>query len=92
VIDQLEQKKAYSSEELADFPIYSILTTKSGEEQLLVFSASDRTKKVVTPEQSVTNPDVSQLPTPAQTEPTAAPPTVVVVPSVPPSSDVPPTP
>lgn len=61
VIEQLEQKQAYTAEELADFPIYSILTTKSGEEQLVVFSASDRTKKVVQPGESITNPQVSQI-------------------------------
>jgi len=57
VVDQLEQKRQYTDQELSDFPIYTIFTTKSGEEQLVVFSASDRTKQTVvsdTPEASTT--------------------------------------
>lgn len=47
VLSEIEQKRAYSPEELNDFPIYSITTDRTGEQQLVVFSASDRQRRQV---------------------------------------------
>ncbi|GEM_PF-995913 len=47
VISQIEQKRAFSPEELSDFPVYSIVTSKTGEESIVVFTASDRSRRVL---------------------------------------------
>lgn len=56
VIDQIEQKRAFSDLELADFPIYSIVTTKSGEQQLVVFSAADKSRRTVVIDSNASQP------------------------------------
>lgn len=48
VIDQIEQKRVFTEAELSDFPIYSIVTLKTGEQQLVVFSASDKERREAT--------------------------------------------
>lgn len=59
VIEQVEQKRSFSPEELADFPIYSLSISKTGEEQLVIFNASDRSKRPLsgTPETEQQNPE-----------------------------------
>lgn len=72
VVNQLEQKRQYTDQELSDFPIYTIFTTKSGEEQLVVFSASDRSKQtVITDTPEATSPPQSQEAPQTQTGETA---------------------
>lgn len=66
IVERVEQKRSLSPEELADFPIYSLFVSKTGEEQLVIFSASDRSKRPLsgTPETPQQNPEV-----PAPVEP-----------------------
>lgn len=45
VIERIEQKRSFTPEELADFPIYSLFVSRTGEEQMVVFNASDRAKR-----------------------------------------------
>lgn len=45
VIERVEQKRSFSPEELADFPIYSLFVSRTGEEQMVVFNASDRSRR-----------------------------------------------
>jgi len=73
VIDQIQQKTEYSDGDLNDFPIYSLFTTKSGEEQMVVFSAIDKTKRNV----STTDPatDVRE-----QTQSPSQPPVEPIIP------------
>ncbi len=61
-LDQIEQKRAFSDAELSDFPIYSIVTLKTGEQQLVVFSASDKARREVTLEGSTQQPATSLPP------------------------------
>jgi len=60
-LDQIEQKRAFTDADLSDFPIYSIVTLKTGEQQLVVFSASDKARREVTLE-SGTQPPTSSVP------------------------------
>lgn len=67
IIDQIEQKREFTDADLNDFPIYSIFTTKNGEEQMVVFSASDKTKRNVTTPGTETVPAAtSGTPAPAE--------------------------
>jgi hypothetical protein len=43
VIERVEQKRYFSPEELADFPIYTFVVSKTGEESIVVVNAGDRT-------------------------------------------------
>jgi hypothetical protein len=45
VLTRIEQKRTFSQAELSDFPIYSIVTSKTGEEELIIFNASDKSKQ-----------------------------------------------
>jgi hypothetical protein len=65
VVERVEQKRSFSPEELADFPVYSLFVSKTGEEQLVIFSASDRSKRPLngTPETPQQNPEA---PTPVE--------------------------
>ncbi len=69
VLNRLEQKRYYSPEELADFPVYSVIVTKSGEEQTVVFSAADHSLRTVLPQPAIESATISS-PAPQET-PTA---------------------
>jgi hypothetical protein len=80
VLERLEQKRYYTPEELADFPIYSLVVTKAGEEQLVVFSAADRSQRPAT--------GLETIPTGGQGEQAPAPPTDPL--ELPPGAEIPP--
>lgn len=42
VIERVEQKRYFSPEELADFPIYTYVVSRTGEESIVVVNAGDR--------------------------------------------------
>lgn len=69
VIAELEGRQSYTAEELSDFPIYSLVTTKQGEQQLVIFSASDKTRRQVEitppPPTGPAPPEVAPSPSPA---------------------------
>lgn len=54
VIDKLEGKKEYTSEELADFPIYKVVTSKDGKQVKLVEIGVDEEKIFTAPTPVVT--------------------------------------
>lgn len=47
VITRIEEKKGYSDQELSDFPIYSIVTDGANGEKIVIFNASDKSKKII---------------------------------------------
>jgi hypothetical protein len=49
VIERVEQKRYFSPEELADFPIYALVVSKTGEENIVVLNAADRAGNQVEP-------------------------------------------
>lgn len=85
VLVEIEQKRAFSPEELNDFPIYTIMTNKQGEQELVVFSAADRSRRPVTEGTSAPPATENQAPT----EPTTPVEAVAPVEAVPPQEEVP---